>query len=287
MYILERKIKIIVLIKIVVFIFLTRICHIKSDVRPFSKSMNEHFELDKKSGTRNYRLLAKYKQDKYSNALGLKEEMTNNGMKKKKDISNNMEGYTGKRKHSNGIPSEFKGNCKSYMKKNKCMFETKNYSYFEKKIFKEMDFMDFLKNNKTISNKSYGKVIRKKCVLLFVLPLLMFFLLSVLPIVDLSWGLIDGNKGLWDAIGFSKILKECGKSGWLKAVYGSLKEAKEFWRSIGDASENISELNVLGRLFRILIYGLPFLILGITFISRIVYYHKKVKKYERIKFRQR
>ncbi|SBS95552.1 Plasmodium exported protein (Pm-fam-a like), unknown function [Plasmodium malariae] len=250
--------------------------------------MNEDFEVDRKSETRNYRLLAKYKQDKYSNALGLKEEMTNNEMKKNKDISNNMEGYTGKRKHSNGSPSEFKGNCKSYMKKNKCMFETKNYSYFEKKIFKEMDFMDFLKNNRTITNKSYRKIIRKKCVLIFVLPLLMFFLLSVLPIVDLSWGSVDGKKGLWDAIGFSDILKEWGgSSGWLNAVYTSLKEATWFWRSIGDASEKISELLVLGRLFRILIYGLPFLILGITFISRVVYYHRKVKKYERIKFRQR
>ncbi|KAI4833728.1 fam-l protein [Plasmodium brasilianum] len=287
MYILQRTIKIIVLIKIVVFIFLTRICHINSDVRPISKSMNEHFELDRKSETRNYRLLAKYKQDKYSNVLGLKEEMTNNEMNKKKDISNNMEGYTEKKKHSNGSPSEFKGNCKSYMKKNNCMFETKNYSHFEKKIFKEMDFMDFLKNNKIISNKLYKKIIRKKCVLLFVLPLLMFFLLSLLPIVDLSWGLVDG-KGLWDAIGFSNALKEWGKNGrWLNAVYKSLKEAEGFWRSIGETSENISELHVLLRLFRILTYGLPFLILGITLISRVVYYHKKVKKYERIKFRQR
>ncbi|SBS95974.1 Plasmodium exported protein (Pm-fam-a like), unknown function [Plasmodium malariae] len=213
--------------------------------------------------------------------------MTNNGMTKKKDISNHMKKYSGKRKYSNGCPSEFKGKCKSYMKKNKCMFEAKNYSYFEKKIFKEIDYMDFLKNNKTISNKSYRKIIRKKCVLLFVLPLLMFFLLSLLPIVDLSWGLV-GGKGLWDAIGFSSILENSGKSGgWLQTVYQSLKDAKWFWKPIGSSSDSISELDVLLRLFKILIYGLPFLILGITLISRVVYYHKKVKKYEKIKFRQR
>ncbi|SBS96276.1 Plasmodium exported protein (Pm-fam-a like), unknown function, partial [Plasmodium malariae] len=253
----------------------------------FNKYLYENYIYSRKIHATTYRILSKYKQDKCSNALGLKEEMTNNGMAKKKDISNHMEGYSGKRKHSNGSSSEYKGKCKSYMKKNKCMFETKNYSYFEKKIFKEMDFMDFLKNNKTISNKSYRKIIRKKCVLLFVLPLLMFFLLSLLPIVDLSWGLVDG-KGLWDAIGFSTILEKSGKSGLLKKVYDSLKDVvKGFWTSIGKTSENISELHVLLRLFRILIYGLPFLILGITFISRVVYYHKKVKKYERIKFRQR
>ncbi|SBT00075.1 Plasmodium exported protein (Pm-fam-a like), unknown function, partial [Plasmodium malariae] len=225
----------------------------------FNKYLDENYIYSRKTYGTTYRILSKYKQDKYSNALVLKEEMTNNGMKKKKDISNNMEGYIGKRKHSNGSPSEFKGNCKSYMKKNKCMFETKNYSHFEKKIFKEMDYMDFLINNKTI----------------------------ILPIVDLSWGLADGQNGLWDAIGFFKILEVCGKNGWLKTVYTSLKDVKWFWTTIGEASEQIRELHVLGRLFRILIYGLPFLILGITFISRIVYYHRKVKKYERIKFRQR
>ncbi|SCO92854.1 fam-l protein [Plasmodium malariae] len=284
---MEKKTKSLLFIKIPKFTLLSWICYIYIYMSTFNKYLYESYNYSTKIHGKAYRILSKYKQDKYSNALGLKEEMTNNGMTKKKDIYNHMEGYTGKRKHSNGSPSEFKGNCKSYMKKNKCMFETKNYSYFEKKIFKEMDFMDFLKNNKTISNKSYRKIIRKKCVLLFVLPLLMFFLLSVLPIVDLSWGAVDGKNGLWDAIGFFKILEESGKNGWLNTVYTSLKDVKWFWTTIGEASKKISELHVLGRLFRILIYGLPFLILGITLISRVVYYHKKVKKYERIKFRQR
>ncbi|SBS96515.1 Plasmodium exported protein (Pm-fam-a like), unknown function [Plasmodium malariae] len=253
----------------------------------FNKYLDENYIYSRKIHGTTYRILSKYKQNKCSSSVSLKEEMKNNEMTKKKDISNNMERYTGKRKHSNGGPSEFKANCKSYMKKNKCMFETKNYSHFEKKIFKEMDFMDFLKNNKTISNKFYRKIIRKKRVLLFVLPLLMFFLLSILPIVDLSWGLIDGKKGLWGTIGFLDILKTSGKSGWLKTVYDSLKDATWFWKPIESASDSISELDVLLRLFGILIYGLPFLILGITLVSRVVYYHNEVKKYERIKFRQR
>ncbi|SBT86104.1 fam-l protein [Plasmodium malariae] len=285
---MEKKIKSQLFIKIPKFTLLSWICYIYIYMSIFSKYFDENYIYSRKIHGTTYRILSKYKKDKYSDVLDLKEEMTNNGMTKKKDISNHIEGYSGKRKHSNGSPSEFKGNCKSYMKKNKCMFETKNYSHFEKKIFKEMDYMDFLINNKTISNKSYRKIIRKKCVLLFVLPLLMFFLLSALPIVDLSWGSVDGKKGLWDAIGFSDILKEWGgSSGWLNAVYTSLKEATWFWTGIGETSNSITELHVLLKLFRILIYGLPFLILGITLISRVVYYHKKVKKYERIKFRQR
>ncbi|SCN12015.1 fam-l protein [Plasmodium malariae] len=283
---MEKKIKSLFFIKTPKLTLLSWICYINIYISTFNKYLDENYIYSRKIYGTTYRILSKYKQDKYSSSVSLKEEMTNNGVKKKKDISNNMEGYTGKRKHSNGTPLEFRGNCKSYMKKKKCMFETKNYSHFEKKIFKEMDFMDFLKNNKTISNKFYRKIIRKKCVLLFLLPLLLFFLLSLLPIVDLSWVLVD-QKGLWNAIGFIKILKESGENGWLNRVYESLKEAKWFWRSIASTSDNISELHVLLKLFRILIYGLPFLILGITLISRVVYYHKKVKKYERIKFRQR
>ncbi|SBS97425.1 hypothetical protein PMALA_060210, partial [Plasmodium malariae] len=182
----------------------------------FNKYLDENYIYSRYIYGTTYRILSKYKQDEYSNALVLKEEMTNNGMKKKKDITNNMEGYTGKRKHSNGSPSEFKGNCKTYMKKNKCMFETKNYSHFEKKIFKEMDFMDFLKNNKTI----------------------------ILLIVDLSWSFADGDKGLWGTIGFSKTLKGWGQTGgWLKNVYDSLKGAEGFWKSIGETSGTISELH--------------------------------------------
>ncbi|SBT86390.1 fam-l protein [Plasmodium malariae] len=283
---MEKKIKSLLFIKIPKFTLLSWICYIYIYMSTFNKYLDENCNYSRKIYGTTYRILSKYKQDKYSSSVSLKEEMTNNGMKKKEDISNNMEGYTGKRKHSNGTPLEFRGNCKSYMKKNKCMFETKNYSYFEKKIFKEMDFMDFLKNNKIISNKFYRKIIRKKYVLPFVLPLLIFFLLSVLLIVDLSWSFVDG-KGLWEAIGFSTILVESGKSGWLNAVYTSLKDVKGFWTGIGETPNSISEFHVLLKLFRILIYSLPFLILGITLISRVVYYHKKVKKYERIKFRQR
>ncbi|SCN11987.1 fam-l protein [Plasmodium malariae] len=192
---MEKKVKSLLFIKIPKFTLLSWICYIYIYMCTFNKYFYESYNYSIEIHGKAYRILSKYKRDKYSNALGLKEEMTNNGMTKIKDISNHMEGYTGKRKHANGTPLDFTGNCKSYMKKNKCMFETKKYSHFEKKIFKEMDFMDFLKNNKTISNKSYRKIIRKKCVILFLLPLLMFFLLSVLPIVDLSWGLIDGKMG--------------------------------------------------------------------------------------------
>ncbi|KAI4833976.1 fam-l protein [Plasmodium brasilianum] len=285
---MEKKIKSQLFINIPKFTLLSWICYIYIYMSTFNKYLDENYIYSRKIHGTTYRILSKYKQYKYSSSVSLKEEMTNNGMKKKKDISNNMEGYTGKRKHSNGTPLEFRGNCKSYMKKNKCMFETKKYSHFEKKIFKEMDFMDFLKNNKTISNKSYRKIIRKKCVQLFVLSLLIFFLLSVLLIVDLSWSFVDEQNGLWGTIGFSSILENWGKSGcWLNAVYESLKSSDWFWKPIGKSSVNVNEFYVLIRLFRILIYGLPFLILGITLISRVFYYHKKVKKYERIKFRQR
>ncbi|KAI4833884.1 uncharacterized protein MKS88_000250 [Plasmodium brasilianum] len=132
MYILERKIRIIVLIKIVVFILLTRICHIRSDVRPLSKSMNEHFELDRKSETRNYRLLEKYKKDKDLNNLGRKKQSN-------RSILNKAQYYTELIDYNNG------------------MFDGKHF-HFEKKWIKKKDYDNFLENRKRIRHIALKKI---------------------------------------------------------------------------------------------------------------------------------
>ncbi|KAI4840535.1 hypothetical protein MKS88_001264 [Plasmodium brasilianum] len=107
---MEKKVKSLLFIKIPKFTILSWICYICIYMSTFNKYLDENYIYSRYIYGTTYRILSKYKQDEYSNALVLKEEMTNNGMKKKKDISNNMEGYTGKRKHSNGTPLEFRGN---------------------------------------------------------------------------------------------------------------------------------------------------------------------------------
>ncbi|SBS96225.1 Plasmodium exported protein (Pm-fam-a like), unknown function, partial [Plasmodium malariae] len=144
--------------------------------------------------TRNYRLLAYCKKDKYSNNLGLKGELSNYGVNDKKYIYNNNKRYKETNKQSNGSSSKNKVYYKYDNKKKSYIFETKKYSHLEKKIFKELDYIDFLKRNRTISDKTYKKVILKKFRLRLALPLFFvyFLLLSLLLDYIFNCGLVRG-----------------------------------------------------------------------------------------------
>ncbi|SCP02953.1 fam-l protein [Plasmodium malariae] len=284
MYILERKIKIIVLIKIVMFILLTRICHIKSDVSTHNKSLDNLYNHSKKLYSRNYRSLAKYKQDKDLCMVYLMEQ-TPNGMNDKQDISNNEKASLGKKNHSNGSSPRSARGLKKNKKNKSCIFETKKYSYLEKKIFKELDYEDFLKKNRTISDKLYKNIIRKKVVLRIVFPLLLLFLLCIAPIVDLNM-----KRGLLYEIFGSKVWRNDGT--WYRSLHKILWESpfrRLFQSDLIRCTTNTSTgyYIVVEGFFSFIIYFLPFIILGVTIISGIVYYHKKVKKFEKIKYRKR
>ncbi|SBS93631.1 Plasmodium exported protein (Pm-fam-a like), unknown function, partial [Plasmodium malariae] len=242
--------------------------------------------------TRTHRLLEKCRQPKNLSALVLKENKENIGMPKKGDISNNEKGATTKITELNG---SLLSNTEGYKQANKnksCIFETKKYSRFESKIFKELDYLDFLKNNRTVSDKTYKKVIRKKYGLRFALPILLILFFIAVLMIDLAMGLISPSTGgLWSHIGLwhhikslSVIVKE------LNSYLPSWMTQCASWYSdhhkVGE-SNKCKEFCTLNNLFGIVVYFLPFIILGITLILRVVYYHKKVKKYEKIKFRKR
>ncbi|SBS96189.1 hypothetical protein PMALA_051930 [Plasmodium malariae] len=106
---------------------------------------------------RTYRLLEKCKQGDVSNIVVLKHVIPNGELEDKTDISNNEKGD--KRKYKQLNRSSFSNvEQNKHSKKNKSyIFETKKYSHLEKKIFKELDYLDFIKNNNTISDKVYKK----------------------------------------------------------------------------------------------------------------------------------
>ncbi|SBS93253.1 Plasmodium exported protein (Pm-fam-a like), unknown function [Plasmodium malariae] len=217
-----------------------------------------------------YRLLAKYKKDKDSKVVMLRDDISNNGMDKKKDISNTEMQCTGKKKELyRGSLNNYHGH-KQDMNNKYSKFVTKKYSHLEKKIFKELDFVDFLKRNKNISDKTYKTIMRKKFSLRLGSPLLLFLLLSTLLIVDISMECAPGGKGFWELSGLEGIL-----SSWK-----TILEQHFNWLLTGASRTN----GVLGDLFNIVLYVIPFLILGVTLISYVFYYHKKAKKYEKIKF---
>ncbi|SBT00537.1 Plasmodium exported protein (Pm-fam-a like), unknown function [Plasmodium malariae] len=240
---------------------------------------------DSKLNIRNYRSLEKYKQEKDSNNVWLKEEVPNNGICEKKYVSINERVSPGKKKQSNRFSSNNLGGNKQDMKNKSCIFETKQYSRLEKKIFKELDYVDFLKNNRTISNKVYFKTIYKKYVPRFALPLFFLLLFFTYLLADF-WGL-----GLIGALCYllNKITP-----GWLKPLHELLKKSAlaPFFKSIDKLPKVTSKdkdwdhFYVTGFL-GLFLYLIPFIIFGVTLILKVVYYHKKVKKYQKIKFGKR
>ncbi|KAI4840205.1 fam-l protein [Plasmodium brasilianum] len=217
----------------------------------------------------------------------------------RKDISNNEKVDSGKKKKLSGFPLKVAGGHKSDMKNKSCLFDTNKYSHMEKKIFKELDYIVFLKNNKTVSNKVYKKIICKKYELHIFLPVLIFFFLLILFIVEVSFGFAGKHSLLYQLSLNKDNLKSLTENDSWSPIVEAVKTlgaflehsiSKKLGEDVCSWCENASDITnycKLGHFFRILIYYLPFIILCITLISRIIYYHKKVKKYEKIKFRKR
>ncbi|SBT01755.1 Plasmodium exported protein (Pm-fam-a like), unknown function [Plasmodium malariae] len=254
----------------------------------------------RKFHARTYRLLAKYKQDNNSSSLYLKKGFPINVVHEKKDISNNGKDDSGKKKQPNRCASNIAGDHKPDMKNNTCTFETKKYSHLEKKIFKELDYTDFLKNNRTINNKVYKRIIRKKYGLRIVLPVFLFLFLLIIFILEVVLGSV-GKTSLLYVLGLNKdYLKSLSENNGSGSIVELMKNIGEFFKhstptsasdqkicEFCDTVTEVSEMCHLGKFFRILIYFVPFIILSISIISGIIYYHKKVKKYEKIKFMKR
>ncbi|SBS93138.1 Plasmodium exported protein (Pm-fam-a like), unknown function [Plasmodium malariae] len=270
----------------------------------FNEPLDKIYKFHRKIDTRNYRLLENYKKNKDSIITGLNEDVPYNKLNKKKDISNNAKWETGKKELSSRCFSRNMGVDKKVMKNKSCIFETKKYSNMEKKIFKELDYQNFLKKNRTITDKTYKKIISKKYGLRLAIPVLLFLSLFIVFIVDFSLGF--KTKVSWEGsfLGLWSHLKELtnDESGWLFKVLTWLKKKSPgLWQHYGAteqtsstvcglckaATDNLDVKCILGQLFGYIIYFIPFIILGVSFISWIIYYHKKVKKYQKIKLRKR
>ncbi|KAI4841363.1 hypothetical protein MKS88_000604 [Plasmodium brasilianum] len=229
---MEQKIKTQLFIKFTTLILLSWICYFYIKMYVLKKSFGESWKHHKRLYARTCRLLAKYKQNNDASSVRLKGEMKINGVYEKKDISYSEKDDSRKKKQSNPYLSNISGDNKGTIKNKSCTFETKKYSHLEKKIFKELDYTDFLRNNKTISNQVYNKVMRKKYGLRIVLPVLIFLFILIIFILEVS--LTFGNKGsLLYQLGLTKeylepIIKESPWSSileWLKKVGGFLEHS--------------------------------------------------------------
>ncbi|SBT86392.1 fam-l protein [Plasmodium malariae] len=285
---MEKKMMILLRIKIYAFILLSWTYYFKNDISIFKMSEFDNYQIEKKIDASTYRILAKYKQDKDSCAVYLQEYIQKYGSSEKRYVSNNEEKNPETKKQSNGSASVNEGGHKQHVKNKSFMFETKAYSRIEKKIFKELDYLDFLQNNRTISDKFFRKIIFKKYKVRICLLLFIFFFLSFSIILDFScgYGIIRG---------LLEILNTTLEKEWSKPLRAFLQKLNL------DFLWYTSKVNVMKNgtstptpwtfitkpFLGYIIYFIPFLVLGITIILGIFYYHKKVKKYQEIKFKKR
>ncbi|SBT85776.1 fam-l protein [Plasmodium malariae] len=277
---MEQKIKLIFLLKFFYLYF-----HLGYAIltRGFERFFNEKYMIYRKLRTGTYRFLANCKNNIEKSITVLKEDVTNYGIKEKKYIYNTQNKNNAKNKYSHGLLSEHASGRRKAMKNKSCIFETKKYSRLEKKIFKEIDYQNFLEKNKIISDKLYKTIIRKKYGLRFVIPLLLFLFLSLGLILDLSvgYGLLRG---------FYYIMSLTCSNNWAKNLRNLLqnKSVSFFFKPMEQIVKNNKKYYIYTPgFFGTLIYFTSFFILGVTIISGIIYYHKKVKKYEKIKFKNR
>ncbi|KAI4840319.1 hypothetical protein MKS88_001037 [Plasmodium brasilianum] len=306
---MEQQIKSLLFIKIFTFSFLCWICHFYIYMMALNKLFDINYNHHRELYTRNYRSLAKYKQYNHSSITCINEQLPN-GVNNKSDITSKEKYAERKKNHSNkALPTNAKSLRKDTKSKS-CIFETKKYSHLEKKIFKELDYADFLKRNRTISDKIYKKIIFKKCGLRFALPLLLFLVLALSFILDkfcgygLTYGLFKvillcspvvqvSQLKDFSYLSHIKNISELYKnsrfaSPALVYLYDILNRPPLNWFTKVLVKENGKNINYCVRYFLgFLIYFVPLFILGIILISAVFYYHKKVKKYEKIKFSKR
>ncbi|SBT85807.1 fam-l protein [Plasmodium malariae] len=286
---MEKSIKIPLFIKISLFIFLNWTCHFNNDVCKPNKNLENNYILGKKLSLKSYRILARSKEFRGSCYVALNQNLKDNKIQEEKYFFNNQKGFLEKRKQLNGSLSKNERCNKKVMKNNYNIFETKKYSRLEKKIFKELDYIDFLKNDRIISDKVYKKVIRKKFGLRIFIPVLLLFIFLLSIILDFS-GSYGLRNGLFQLFKITSLPWHGKINGLLhKSPIGEFFKGvvKEFTKQLGSQTQKVRVINYSVNFTNFLIYFIPFIILGVTLILWVFYYHKKVKKYEKIKYGKR
>ncbi|KAI4837658.1 hypothetical protein MKS88_003071 [Plasmodium brasilianum] len=279
---MKQNIKLLLFIKIITFILLSWICHFCNVLRTHNNYFVKCYNNLRKLYTRNYRILSKYKQHMNSNVVCLKDIPI--VLKDKKDISNNAKWTVTKKEQSNGSLLRNARSHKKDMKNKTCIYETKVYSHLEKRIFKELDYVDFLNKDIAITDKLYKKIIRKKYALRLFFPVILLLLLTIAFLVEFFFGY-----GVVNVLYNNSILYEILNLKMLKSLQSSFQvtnSGKLFCIAV-EATKEENKAGIIKNFYGSLIYILPFFILGIAIILGIFYYHKKVKKFNKIKFGKR
>ncbi|KAI4833618.1 fam-m protein [Plasmodium brasilianum] len=201
-------IKSILFIKTSVLVLVTCICHFNNDMRTFNKFADVKYKPGRNLDPITFRLLAKYKQDKDSHILGLKQNKSNNNEHENYDITINEKGNKGKNKKSDKSSLNKAQYYMDVIDYNNGMFDGKHF-HFEKKWIKKKDYDNFLERNRRICDISLRKIRYRKYgtgVAMFVIFSLCAAAIDVLPrlsSLNNAWKkLEEGNilKTLYDCV---------------------------------------------------------------------------------------
>ncbi|KAI4839260.1 fam-m protein [Plasmodium brasilianum] len=143
---MEQKIRIILFIKIYVFVLLIWICRLNNDVNKINTILIENYDFFIKLNTRNYRLLAKCKYGMDSNIVELKS-----------GISNSERVSIGKNKPTNRNLLNKAKYYTEFIDCNNGMFDGK-YFHYEKKWIKKKDYDDFIEQNRRVRDIALKKI---------------------------------------------------------------------------------------------------------------------------------
>ncbi|SBS93729.1 Plasmodium exported protein (Pm-fam-a like), unknown function [Plasmodium malariae] len=242
----------------------------------FNKILDEKHGSDKKLYKRIYRLLGKCKKSIFANVGYLELNIPYNTKRKNEEIFTvDNEKFQKEKKEKLDRSLLYKEKLIKQLMKNKCTMLHKSYNHYEKKIMNGLNDKNFFKKIMLINDKEYKKLKRKKYGLRLSLLLLLFVVLLIIPILDLSLGGFD-NPGyiliaLCNLINTSSTdLTNLPRAGDSDALLPSICDQ--------------SNMTAKYKASSILIYCLPILIFGIILILGIFYYYKKVIKHKKIKY---
>ncbi|SBT85931.1 Plasmodium exported protein, unknown function [Plasmodium malariae] len=273
---MEQNIRFIFFINIFVFILLIWFCHYYSDMRTFVKFMNHKYGFDRNLDTQIYRLLGTHIEDIYPYVGDLELKIPYNTKKKREKLPTvDYEKWDKEKNEKLYRCSLIKEKLIKELMKNKCTIVHKSYNHYDKKIMNGLKDMAFFKKIMLINDKDYKKLKRKKYRLRLYSLLILFILVLIIPILDLSLGKFETTGNL--------LLKLCELSGNSAEAIASGQAPQEALPALWFTTCQVK--NYVGfKIFSILIYCLPILILGIILIRGIHYYYKNVIKHKKIRF---
>ncbi|SBS92378.1 Plasmodium exported protein (Pm-fam-a like), unknown function [Plasmodium malariae] len=149
---------------------------------------------------RNFRILVECKEVNDSNIAQSQEEIPNYEKNYEKVLSYDRKGekQTNTQSRRNSLYDEFN---KQYKIQKKIIYGKKKLSRFERTFFKKLDYIDFIRKNQSICNKTYQKLVIKKFGLSMYLPTLVLSWVILAPLGGLIYSFFpktgtDGENGV-------------------------------------------------------------------------------------------